>query len=77
MSCNMISHLGVYKSDIIKEIGGFRTGYEGAQDYDITLRYLKKIDFSEIHHIPKVLYHWRSHDGSTAASGIVLRRYRG
>jgi glycosyltransferase involved in cell wall biosynthesis len=69
LSCNVISHLTAYRSDLLREIGGFRVGYEGAQDYDLTLRYVKKIKPSEIHHIPKVLYHWRCHEGSTASSG--------
>jgi GT2 family glycosyltransferase len=68
-SCNMVSHLTAYKTDLVREIGGFRSGYEGAQDYDLTLRYVKKIKKSEIYHIPKVLYHWRCHEGSTASTG--------
>jgi GT2 family glycosyltransferase len=68
-SCNMISHLTAYRTDLIREIGGFRQGYEGAQDYDITLRYIRNIKPSEIYHIPKVLYHWRCHEGSIAFSG--------
>ena len=48
------------------EIGGFREGFEGSQDYDLTLRCLEKIDASQIHHIPRVLYHWRAADESTA-----------
>jgi len=68
LSCNVISHLTAYRSDLLREIGGFRAGYEGAQDYDLTLRYVKKIKPSEIHHIPKLLYHWRCHEGSTASS---------
>ena len=65
-SHNMITHLGVYRKPIIDKIGGFRKGLEGSQDYDLALRYIENIDVSEIHHIPKVLYHWRMHDQSTA-----------
>ncbi|MBA5723734.1 glycosyltransferase family 2 protein [Candidatus Liberibacter sp.] len=65
---NMISHLGVYKADLFKEIGGFREGFEGAQDYDLALRFLDKINPAQIIHIPLVLYHWRSHDDSTSKS---------
>ncbi|OIP72566.1 MAG: hypothetical protein AUK43_02820 [Oscillatoriales cyanobacterium CG2_30_40_61] len=57
-------HLGTYRRSIIEEIGGFRIGYEGAQDYDLVLRFTEKTD--KIAHIPKVLYHWRMHSGSTA-----------
>lgn len=65
---NMISHLGVYKTHIVKEIGGFRTGFEGAQDYDLALRFVEQIKAEQIVHIPRILYHWRIVDGSTAKS---------
>jgi glycosyltransferase involved in cell wall biosynthesis len=65
-SQNYVSHLGVYKTDIINKIGGFRLGYEGSQDYDLLLRYSREIDHANIVHIPKVLYHWRMVAGSTA-----------
>jgi glycosyltransferase involved in cell wall biosynthesis len=69
-SQNYASHLGVYKTEIVKKIGGFRKGYEGSQDYDLLLRYSREIDHANIVHIPKVLYHWRMVVGSTAlASG--------
>lgn len=65
---NMICHLGVYKTEVIKEINGYRLGYEGAQDYDLALRFIEKINSSEIIHIPKILYYWRIHSNSTAGS---------
>lgn len=65
-SQNYISHLGVYKSSIVKKIGGFRIGFEGSQDYDLLLRYSREIDDANIVHIPRVLYHWRAIEGSTA-----------
>jgi len=67
-SHNMFSHLGVFKTDLVKEVGGFRVGFEGSQDYDLTLRCIEKVTFDQIVHIPKVLYHWRAHDASTAKS---------
>lgn len=67
-SHNMISHLGVYRADLLREIGGFRRGLEGSQDYDIALRYIENIPEATIRHIPRVLYHWRAHQASTAAS---------
>jgi O-antigen biosynthesis protein len=63
---NMISHLGVYKASLVRELGGFRVGYEGSQDYDLALRVIEKIERHEIIHIPHVLYHWRAIAGSTA-----------
>jgi O-antigen biosynthesis protein len=69
-SCNMISHLGIYRTAIVKKIGGFRKGYEGSQDYDLALRFIEQIPEQHIRHIPRVLYHWRAIAGSVAlASG--------
>lgn len=66
LSHNYISHLGVYERDLVERVGGFRTGYEGAQDYDLLLRCLAQIDVTDVAHIPKILYHWRAINGSTA-----------
>ncbi len=63
---NFISHLGVYRRSIVNEIGGFREGYEGSQDYDLALRVIEKISAERIRHIPKILYHWRMIPGSVA-----------
>lgn len=65
-SQNYVSHIGVYRADIVERIGGFRLGYEGSQDYDLLLRYSREIDHANVVHIPKVLYHWRMVEGSTA-----------
>lgn len=65
-SQNMISHIGIYQSKLVREIGGFRVGYEGSQDYDLALRAIERISRSEIIHIPEVLYHWRMHENSTS-----------
>lgn len=64
---NYISHLGVYRRTLLSEIGGFREGYDGAQDYDLALRYAEKLEPAQIKHIPRVLYHWRMAEGSVAA----------
>jgi GT2 family glycosyltransferase len=66
LSCNYISHFGVYRRKILGDIGGFREGYDGSQDYDLVLRFTEKTQ--EIKHIPRVLYHWRKVKGSTAES---------
>nr|WP_249179454.1 glycosyltransferase family 2 protein [Burkholderia vietnamiensis] len=67
-SHNMFSHLGVYKKTLLDEIGGFRIGLEGSQDYDLALRCIERVDAATIHHIPRVLYHWRVHAASTASA---------
>lgn len=69
LSYNMISHLGVYRADLVREVGGFRLGFEGAQDYDLALRCIERLVPSQIVHVPRVLYHWRIHAASTAQAG--------
>ena len=66
LATNYICHFGVYRKNIIDEIGGFRKGYEGAQDYDLVLRFTEKTD--QIFHIQKILYHWRMISNSTAVN---------
>jgi O-antigen biosynthesis protein len=65
LSRNYVSHLGVYRTALVRELGGFREGFEGSQDYDLLLRASERTP--RIRHIPRVLYHWRVHAGSTAA----------
>ncbi|NTW69869.1 MAG: glycosyltransferase [Chlorobiaceae bacterium] len=71
---NMISHFGIYHTPLIKTIGGFRKGLEGSQDYDLALRAVERLKPDQIRHIPRVLYHWRIHEQSTA-SGIKAKPY--
>ena len=65
---NYFSHLGVFNKKLITRIGGFRKGYEGSQDYDLTLRCLHLIKPKDVQHVPRVLYHWRIHNNSTSLS---------
>lgn len=65
LSRNYICHLGTYRRKIVNEIGGFRPGYEGSQDYDLILRFTEKTN--NIFHIPKILYHWRIHSESCSS----------
>ncbi|WP_233880364.1 glycosyltransferase family 2 protein [Paraburkholderia flagellata] len=67
-SQNMFSHLGVFQKALLDEVGGFRMGYEGSQDYDLALRCIERVDAAAIRHIPRVLYHWRVHAASTAST---------
>jgi O-antigen biosynthesis protein len=59
-------HFGVYRRSLVDVVGRFRPGFEGSQDYDLVLRLTEKT--SQIQHIPKILYHWRIHEHSTAHS---------
>ncbi len=65
---NMICHLTILRRSLINEVGGFRRGFEGAQDYDLALRAIDKVGSSQVLHLPRVLYHWRAHRGSTASN---------
>jgi GT2 family glycosyltransferase len=65
---NYITHLCCYDMALVKSLGGMRLGYEGAQDYDLILRASTLVDPNDIHHISKILYHWRMVEGSTALS---------
>ena len=66
LSRNYICHVSVFKTSQLKEIGGFRTGFEGSQDHDLLLRYTEK--YTNIYHIPEILYHWRIHEYSVAST---------
>lgn len=61
---NYICHLTVVKKELQEKVGLFDPEYDGAQDYDFILRCVEKT--THIYHIPRVLYHWRSHVNSTA-----------
>lgn len=76
MSNNYVCHFLVMKKEFMTELG-FDKKYDGAQDFDITLRGVAKLIQSEgyeetterlVCHIPKVLYHWRCHEASTAVN---------
>jgi glycosyltransferase involved in cell wall biosynthesis len=64
---NFVSHLSVFRKDLVEQVGGYRVGYEGSQDWDLTLRVSELLDPSHVVHIPHVLYHWRVHASSTAS----------
>lgn len=68
-SVNYVTHLAIYRTDILRRIGGFRAGFEGSQDYDLALRFTEQIAENRIRHIPKILYHWRAVESSVAFSG--------
>ncbi|MEZ5404969.1 MAG: glycosyltransferase family 2 protein [Verrucomicrobiia bacterium] len=65
LSCNYLCHFTVLRKSLLNEIEGFRSGFDGAQDYDLFLRATEKT--SQIFHIPKILYHWRISPNSTAS----------
>ena len=66
MCNNYICHLFAVKREIANRVGGFHSEYDGSQDYDFILRCCEQTE--HIYHVPKILYHWRSHYDSTAAN---------
>ena len=71
--CQMYtSHFGVYRTALVREVGGFRLGFEGSQDYDLVLRLTERTH--RVEHIARVLYHWRIHPASTTA-GMDTKPY--
>lgn len=63
-SNNYICHFLVVKKSLIEKAGGFRREFDGAQDYDFVFRCTELAE--KISHVPKILYHWRTHSASTA-----------
>ncbi len=66
---NYVCHFLVVKRELLVQVGGLRVGFEGAQDFDLILRLTQNMERHHIHHIPRVLYHWRAAQGSTALDG--------
>ena len=56
---NYINHLSCYRRDRLLKFSGLRAGYEGSQDYDLLLRYLRDLKPAEIKHLPYPAYCWR------------------
>lgn len=63
-SANYICHFSIFKKELMDKLGGFRSEYDGSQDFDIVARASELTN--NIVHIPKTLYHWRAHKNSTA-----------
>ena len=66
LSCMYTCHLMAIRRRIVEDIGGFRVGYEGAQDYDLVLRVMERT--TRIRHIPRILYRWRKLPESAASA---------
>ena len=64
LSCNYLCHFTIVRRELVNEVGGFRSQFDGAQDYDVFLRIIER--GKRIDHIPRVLYHWRRSLTSTA-----------
>ena len=67
-SNNYITHFFVARTELVRNVGGFRQEYDGAQDYDFIFRCVEQA--GEICHIPEILYHWRTHKESTSDNPV-------
>ncbi|MGI8821135.1 MAG: glycosyltransferase [Chthoniobacterales bacterium] len=64
LSYNYLCHFVTLRRALVDQVGGFRSEFDGSQDYDLLLRVSEQTD--RIHHIPRILYHWRRSASSTS-----------
>ena len=74
LSMMYTNHLAVYRTELVRKTGGLRPEFDGAQDYDFTLRFMELTDNSRVGHIAKVLYYWRER-AESAATGAEAKPY--
>jgi GT2 family glycosyltransferase len=67
---NYLNHLTVYRRQRLLDVGGWREGFEGSQDYDLLLRASEGLADADIHHIPEILYHWRQVPTSVSRANL-------
>ncbi len=74
-SINYITHFTIIKKDLVDKVGGFRPGFEGAQDWDLFLRCARELknESFEIQHLSKILYSWRKSSESTASEKYIQK----
>ena len=70
-SNNYITHFLLVKKELLEQVGNLDESFDGAQDYDFVLRCSEKA--KKIGHVPKILYHWRTHQDSTAGDPFSKR----
>ncbi|MFO1424441.1 MAG: glycosyltransferase [Candidatus Competibacteraceae bacterium] len=75
LSCpnNLVSHLSVYRTSIVRQVNGFRQSYESTQQLDLALRVIEQIKPSEIRHIPRILYHRRKIINTSQTTTTLLQ----
>lgn len=69
LSYMYLGHLKIYRSSLVKQLGGLRDGFEGSADYDFALRFVELTD--RVRHIPQIFYHWRAVATSMARSSAT------
>jgi GT2 family glycosyltransferase len=66
---NYICHFVMVEAKLLREVGGFDSRFDGAQDHDLLLRLTESLPAGQIQHVPEILYHWRKSASSTAGAG--------
>lgn len=61
---NYMTHFNLMRTALVKRLGGWDPATDGAQDWDLFLRIMDETD--KVVHIPHILYHWRTVEGSTS-----------
>jgi GT2 family glycosyltransferase len=64
-------HLSVLRRALVEEVGGFDPEFEGSQDWDLVLKVTERA--RSVAHVPRVLYHWRALETSTAGGGEAAK----
>jgi glycosyltransferase involved in cell wall biosynthesis len=75
LSTHYLFHFCIFQRNLVEHLGGLRSDYDGAQDYDLALRVVDYVKSENIGHIPKVLYHWRITSASLASGGNSAKPY--
>jgi hypothetical protein len=68
---NYFNHMTAYATDLLRDVGGMRPGFEGSQDYDLALRVIERLDPDSIVHLPVILYHWRISAASVTSTRLA------
>ena len=63
---NYMCHFLAVRKSLVDTVGGLNEKFDGAQDYDFVLRLTENT--KKIYHCPRILYHWRCSNQSTAAN---------
>lgn len=66
---NYLNNLSAYRTSLLRGTGGFRDEFDGAADYDLTLRYIERLASDHVRHIPRILYHRRTQAGIPTEMG--------
>ena len=64
LGLNYVNHLTCIRTEVLRDAGGIRTGFDGAQDHDLLMRLSERP--LRVAHLPNLLYRWRNWAGSVA-----------